>query len=101
MGQSTGSTTSSAYLPGPQKQLANNFLGSQSMQKIMQAIPAGSDQKSRIAGQALTTLGNYSPDTTQEDSQSYSNTQTKLPGSKYMQQGVVSATTGSAAGYTG
>jgi len=90
MGQSTGSTTttttSSSYLPGPQQQIADKFLGSQSMQKVMQAMPNSSATKSRLAGQALSYLGG-TPDSSAESSQSYSNVSTKLSGAKYTQQG--------------
>lgn len=101
MGQSTSGTTSTSYLPGPQQSVASKFLNNPSTQKIMQAMPVNSADKSRFAGQALTAIGGLSPDSSEDDNQSYANVPVKLAQSKYTKQGSLSLNTGDAAGYTG
>ena len=88
-------------LPGPQQKLASDFFNKPGTQSILNALPVDSATKTRVAGEVFSALGGGAPDTSQEDSQSYSNTPVKTAG-KYAQQGMLSASTGGVGtGYTG
>ena len=98
--QSGSQATSTSMLPGPQQQLANQLLENPSTQKMLADVPASAAAKSRLAGEVLTAFGGVTPDSSEEDIQSYANTPMKT-GGKYVQQALTSPYTGSASGYTG
>lgn len=90
MGQTSNTATTGTQATN---QLTSQLVGPGTYaNKILSSMPVDAATKSRIAGQALTTLsgGDMTSDSNVVDALSYTNTGIKLPGSKYTKQGLQS-----------
>lgn len=117
MGQSSSGSTGTAQTPmlassltqTPQQKLAGSTISKfagpgSSGGKILSAMPVDSETKTRIAGDIFNTFAG--PDITAQpdqynDQPGYATAGSKLFDSKYLKQGISSATSGGADGYTG